>query len=50
MREDEVELIQPPPIKKKKKNFGLSINTEAINEMYTFGGEKGQQIMISEEQ
>ena len=26
MREDEVELFQPP-IKKKKKNFGLSINT-----------------------
>lgn len=26
-----------PPKKKEKKKF-LSINTEAINEMYTFGG------------
>jgi len=24
--------------KKDKKSFGLSINTEEINEMYTFGG------------
>lgn len=36
------------PKKKDKKKF-LSINTEAINEMYTFGGEKGQQIIVSED-
>lgn len=35
---------------KGKKLFGLSINTEEINEMYTFGGERGQQIVISEEE
>jgi hypothetical protein len=33
--------------KKKKKKFGLNIDTEAINQMYTFGGENGQQIVIS---
>ena len=31
-----------------KKPKSLSINTEAINEMYTFGGEGGQQLMVSE--
>lgn len=35
---------------KGKKLAGLSINTEEINEMYTFGGERGQQIIISEEE
>ena len=35
--------------KKDKKAF-LTINTEAINQMYTFGGEKGQQIVISEDE
>ena len=38
------------PANKKKGKFGLLINTEAINEMYTFGGEKGQQIIISEDE
>jgi hypothetical protein len=41
--------LSNPPKKKDKKSF-LSINTEAINEMYTFGGEKGQQIIISEDE
>jgi hypothetical protein len=40
--------LQLPKKKEKKKFGGLSINTDAINEMYTFGGEKGQQIIISE--
>ena len=35
---------------KKGKKFALSINTEKINEMYSFGGEKGTQIMVSEEE
>lgn len=30
-------LLKPVPKKKEKKSF-LTINTEAINEMYTFGG------------
>jgi len=40
------------PVNRKptKGKFGLTINTEAINEMYTFGGEKGQQIVISEDE
>lgn len=49
MNEDDNQIFELPQMKKKKKGFSLSINTEAINEMYTFGGEKGQQIMISEE-
>ena len=46
----EVEPKLELPKKKGKKSFGLSINTEEINEMYTFGGERGQQIVISEEE
>jgi hypothetical protein len=40
----------PKKKEKKKMGFNLSINTEAINEMYTFGGEKGQQIIITEDE
>lgn len=41
--------MQELPNKKDKKKF-LKINTEAINQMYTFGGENGQQIMISQDE
>lgn len=43
-----VPILGNPPGKKTKKAV-LNINTEAINEMYTFGGENGQQIIISED-
>ena len=42
--------LKPKKGKKKGPSFSLNIDTDAINEMYTFGGEKGQQIVISEEE
>ena len=39
----------PPSTGRGGKKSFLLINTEAINEMYTFGGEKGQQIVITED-
>lgn len=44
---NEVEAEEDKKGKKKLKSLGLNIDTEAINDMYTFGGEKGQQIIIS---
>lgn len=44
---NEVEMEGEKKGKKKLKSLGLNIDTDAINDMYTFGGEKGQQIIIS---
>ncbi len=43
---ERVEEIEMPKGKKKLRN--LQINTEAINEKYNFGGEGGQQTVITE--
>lgn len=31
---------------KKKKNFSLNIDTDKINELYSYGGEKGRQVVV----
>ena len=50
---EEEKTVDPEPTirpTKKKKNFDLNIDTDKINEIYSFGGEKGKQIQISTEE
>jgi hypothetical protein len=35
---------------KKKKNFSLNIDTDKINELYSYGGEKGRQVVVGAEE
>ena len=36
------------PKKMVKPNFGLAIDTEAINDLYTYGGEQGKKKTVEE--
>lgn len=46
---EEEKTVDPDVKPKEKKKFLLNIDTDKINELYSYGGEKGKQVVMDQD-